>query len=36
MLQPGKLIHMKGDSVNLGGSVANSGIAMKILGVMCH
>ena len=31
--QPGKLIHMKGVSVNAGGSVVNTGIAMKIPGV---
>ena len=32
LFQPGKLIHMDGVSVNVGGSVANTGISMKILG----
>ena len=32
LLIPGKLINMHGVSVNTGGSVANTGLAMKILG----
>ena len=32
ILQPGKLIQMKGVDVHTGGSVANTGLAMKILG----
>lgn len=32
MLQPGKLIHMQGVNVHTGGAVANTGLAMKILG----
>lgn len=32
LLQPGKLIHMKGADVSTGGSVANTGLGMKILG----
>ena len=31
LLEPGKLIQMNGVSVNTGGSVANTGLAMKIL-----
>lgn len=32
ILAPGKLIHMKGVDVHTGGSVANTGLAMKLLG----
>ena len=32
ILQPGKLIHMKEADVHTGGSVANTGLGMKILG----
>ncbi len=32
LLQPGKLIHMEGANVSTGGSVANTGLGMKILG----
>lgn len=32
ILQPGKLIHMKPADVHTGGSVANTGLGMKILG----
>ncbi|MBR6089970.1 MAG: carbohydrate kinase family protein [Anaerolineaceae bacterium] len=32
LLEPGKLISMHGVSVNTGGSVANTGLAMKLLG----
>ncbi|MGN0256627.1 MAG: carbohydrate kinase family protein [Chordicoccus sp.] len=32
LLRPGKLIHMDGVSVHTGGCVANTGLAMKILG----
>ncbi len=32
LLEPGKLIRMKGVSVHTGGSVANTGLAMKLLG----
>lgn len=32
MLQPGKLINMQGVNVHTGGAVANTGLAMKILG----
>ncbi len=32
LLQPGKLIHMEGADVSTGGSVANTGLAMKLLG----
>ena len=32
ILQPGKLMQMKGVDVHTGGSVANTGLAMKILG----
>lgn len=32
LLIPGKLIHMKGADVHTGGSVANTGLALKILG----
>lgn len=32
VLQPGKLIHMEQADVHTGGSVANTGLAMKILG----
>jgi sugar/nucleoside kinase (ribokinase family) len=32
ILQPGKLIHMNGVDVHTGGAVANTGLAMKILG----
>ena len=32
ILEPGKLIHMNGVSINTGGSVANTGLAMKLLG----
>ena len=32
LLEPGKLIHMNGVNVHTGGSVANTGLAMKILG----
>ncbi len=31
-LEPGKLIHMNGVNVHTGGSVANTGLAMKLLG----
>lgn len=31
-LEPGKLIHMKPADVHTGGSVANTGLALKILG----
>ncbi len=32
LLEPGKLIYMNGISIHTGGSVANTGLAMKILG----
>ena len=32
LLEPGKLIYMNGVSVHTGGSVANTGLAMKLLG----
>lgn len=32
MLCPGKLIHMDGADVHTGGSVANTGLALKLLG----
>ncbi len=32
LLEPGKLIYMNGVSIHTGGSVANTGLAMKILG----
>lgn len=32
LLQPGKLIHMNGANVSLGGSVSNTGLGMKLLG----
>ena len=32
LLQPGKLLHMAGADVHTGGSVANTGLALKILG----
>lgn len=32
LLEPGKLIHMKSADVHTGGSVANTGLALKILG----
>ena len=32
LLQPGKLINMQGVNVHTGGAVANTGLAMKILG----
>ena len=32
LLRPGKLVHMDGVSVHTGGCVANTGLAMKILG----
>jgi sugar/nucleoside kinase (ribokinase family) len=32
ILQPGRLIHMKGVDVHTGGAVANTGLAMKLLG----
>ncbi|MCC8065977.1 MAG: carbohydrate kinase family protein [Clostridiales bacterium] len=32
LLQPGKLLHMQGVDVHTGGAVANTGLAMKILG----
>lgn len=32
ILSPGKLLHMKGMDIHTGGSVANTGLAMKILG----
>lgn len=32
ILQPGKLLHMNGVDVHTGGAVANTGLAMKILG----
>lgn len=32
LLIPGKLIHMKGADVHTGGSVANTGLALKLLG----
>ena len=32
LLEPGKLIHMNGVNVHTGGSVANTGLAMKLLG----
>lgn len=32
LLQPGKLLHMEGADVHTGGSVANTGLALKILG----
>ena len=33
ILLPGKLIEMEGVNVNTGGAVANTGLAMKLLGV---
>jgi len=32
LLQPGKLINMQGVNVHTGGAVANTGLAMKLLG----
>ena len=32
ILTPGKLIHMRGVNINTGGAVANTGLALKILG----
>ena len=32
LLRPGKLLHMEGADVHAGGSVANTGLALKILG----
>ena len=32
LLMPGRLIHMNGVDVHTGGSVANTGLALKILG----
>ena len=32
LLEPGKLIHMHGAEVSTGGSVANTGLALKYLG----
>ena len=32
LLEPGKLIHMEEADVHTGGSVANTGLALKILG----
>lgn len=32
LLQPGKLLHMEGADVHTGGSVANTGLALKLLG----
>ena len=32
LLEPGKLIYMNGVNVHTGGSVANTGLAMKLLG----
>ncbi|MBR2527440.1 MAG: carbohydrate kinase family protein [Blautia sp.] len=32
LLEPGKLIHMEGADVHTGGSVANTGLALKLLG----
>ena len=32
VLIPGKLVHMEGADVHTGGSVANTGLALKLLG----
>ena len=36
LFQPGKLIHMDGVNVNVGGSVVNTGISLKILVLIYH